>query len=95
MRRVFKMVDFNNGEVEKAKKTITIKMELDGKEQVFEHECDGFTLFFNSGDMISEHSKCKGSLLVEVAKQIMLKHPKAMMLAMEDFAKGIVLGEKQ
>lgn len=89
------MVDFNNGEFEKTKKTITIKMEVDGKEQVFEYKCDGFTLFFNSGDMITEHSKCKGSLLVEVAKQIMLKHPKAMMLAMEECAKGILLGEKQ
>lgn len=86
---------FTDEEFKKAKKTITIKIELDGKEQVFEHMCDGFTLFFNSGDMINEHSNCKGSLLVEVAKQIMLDHPKAMMLAMEECAKDILLGENQ
>ena len=86
---------FTDEEFKKAKKTITIKMELDGKEKIFEHECDGFTLFFNSGDMITEHSKCKGSLMVEVVKKIMLDHPKAMVLAMEYFAKGILLGEKQ
>lgn len=93
MRRVFKV--FTDEEFKKAKKTITIKMELDGREKIFEYECDGFALFFNSGDMITEHSKCKGSLMVKVAKQIMLEHPKAMMLAMEECAKGILLGEKQ
>ena len=35
---------FKNEEVEKTKKTITIKMVLDGKEYIEEYECDGLAV---------------------------------------------------
>ena len=80
---------FKNEEVEKTKKTITIKMVLDGKERVFEHECDGFILFLSQGDKIIQHTKCKGSLMVEAVKKIMTEYPTAVELALVELEEGV------
>ena len=80
---------FKNEEVEKAKKTITIKMVLDGKERVFEHEGEGFVLFVSQGDKVTQHVKCKGSLMVEVVKKILTDYPTAVKIALEELDEGV------
>ena len=81
MRRVFKV--FTDEEVEKAKKTVTVKLELDGREYTEEYECDGLALFIARGERFSGTLKCTGRLVHNTIYTLLSEHREISQMAIE------------
>ena len=54
---------FSKEEEISSKKTVTVKLELDGREYTEEYECDGLALFIARGKRFSGTLKCTGRLV--------------------------------
>ena len=62
---------FTNEEEILSKKTVTLKLELDGREYTEEYECDGLALFIARGERCSGTLKCTGRLVHDTVYKLL------------------------
>ena len=81
---------FTNENEMLAKKTVTIKLELDGKEYIEEYECDGLALFMSNGERFTGNLKCTGRLVHDAVYTLLKDHSEISQLAVAQLIKDDV-----
>ena len=74
---------FTNEEEILSKKTVTIKLELDGREYTEKYECDELALFTARGEICSGTLKCTGRLLHDTIYKLLSEQREISQMAIE------------